>query len=136
MSRENVDVTREVVDAMNRRDTGAFIGLLRPDVEWEENSDLLPGLRQIYRGRAEVRGWFEEAFLEIWESFHVEIKEITEASNALLLVETFVTARGGASGAETELHTWNLVWFADGKVARRQVFRTRDEALEAAGVQE
>jgi hypothetical protein len=52
-----------------------------------------------------------------------------------VLLETLSTARGGASGAETELRAWNVFWFADGKIARRQgPFGTRDEALEAAGI--
>ena len=79
MSQENVEVIREAVDALNRGDPDAFTALLRPDVEWKEPTDPFPGLRGVYRGRAEVREWFEEAFLELWESFHVEIEEITES---------------------------------------------------------
>jgi len=31
---------------------------------------------------------------------------------------------------------WEVIWFAEGLVTRRQVFWTRDEALEAAGLRE
>lgn len=136
MSQENVEVVRKAVDAMNRRDPDAFIALLRPDVEWEESGNVLPGLRGVYRGRAEVRRWFERAFLEVWESFHIEVEEITEASADRVLVGTFLTARGTASGVETELRSWTLTWHAEGRVARRQVFFDRDDALEAAGLRE
>lgn len=134
---ENVRVTRRVVDAANRRDTEGFIACLSPDVDWQENSDLLGGvLRGLYRGPTEVREWFDEAFLDLWERFHIEAGEITELSFDRVLLETLLTARGPASGVETRLHVWNIFWFADGKVAKRQVFRTRDEALAAAGLSE
>jgi ketosteroid isomerase-like protein len=34
MSQENVEVVSELVDAFDRRDTDAFLAVLRPDVEW------------------------------------------------------------------------------------------------------
>jgi ketosteroid isomerase-like protein len=37
---------------------------------------------------------------------------------------------------ETEVRGWFVLWIADGKITRRQVFLDRDEALEAAGLRE
>jgi ketosteroid isomerase-like protein len=136
MSEETVEVIREAVDALNRRDPDAFIAFLSPDVEWEERGDVLPGLRGVYRGRAEVREWFEEAFLEVWESFHLEVEEMTEASDGRVFQGWGFSARGRGSGVATELRGWNVFWLADGRVARRQLFWARDEALEAAGLSE
>jgi ketosteroid isomerase-like protein len=135
MSQENVEVLLEAMDAAERRDPDAFTALLSPHVEWEENPEIT-GLQAIYRGRAEARRWFEEALLEVWDSFHVNVKEIIEASDDRILVGVIVTARGGASGVETELHAWQVFRFAGAKIARRQLFGTRDEALEAAGLRE
>jgi ketosteroid isomerase-like protein len=135
MSQENVELTYRANDAANRRDIDAFIALLHPDVEWEESGDVLPGLRGTYHGRAEVRKWAEE-LMEPWESLHMEIEEITEASDGRVFFEFFITARGGASGVETELRGWQVLWFVDGKIEKRQVLWTRDEALEAAGLSE
>jgi ketosteroid isomerase-like protein len=136
MSEENVEVVRQAVDALNRRDADAFVALARPDVEWKEPTDPFPGLRPIYHGRDGVREWLVEAFLELWESFHVEIEEITESGDDRVFFGLKLTARGAASGVETEIHTWSVTWHADdGKVARRALFWTRDEALEAAGIE-
>jgi ketosteroid isomerase-like protein len=135
MSQENVEVIRKAVEAINRRDPDAFLALLHPDVEWEDSGGY-PGARGTYRGRGEVRELFEEVFLEAWESFHVEVEEITEASDDRVFFEALLTTRGKGSGVETELRAWNVFWLADGKVARRQVIWTRDEALEAAGLRE
>lgn len=40
----------------------------------------LPGLREVYCGRAEVREWFED-LLEIMESLRAEPEKITELSD-------------------------------------------------------
>ena len=97
---------------------------------------MFPGLRGIHRGRAEVRKWAEEGVLEVWERLHLEIEEITEASDDRVLLETLLIARGRGSGLETELRAWQVFWLAGGKIVRRQVFWTREEALEAAGLSE
>ena len=81
MSQENVGVVLEGVDAVNRRDLDAFIACVHPDVVWEV-SKASPFFQGIYRGRGQVREWFDKSFMEeVWESFHVEVEEITEASD-------------------------------------------------------
>jgi ketosteroid isomerase-like protein len=134
MSRQNIKLVRELADAGNRGDLDALVALLSPDVVWEENPEL-PGLREVYRGRAEVREWGEEV-LEVVESPHSELAEITELSHDRVFTETLVTGRGKASGVPVELRYWSVLWFAEGKIARRQVFWTKDEALEVAGLRE
>jgi hypothetical protein len=47
-----------------------------------------------------------------------------------------MTARGKASGAETQIRGWFVLWVTGGKITRRQVFLDREEALEAAGLSE
>jgi ketosteroid isomerase-like protein len=137
MSEENVEVVLKVVDAVNRRDPAAFMACLHPDVEWrEESGDPLPGLRGIYRGLVEVRGWFEEAVLDHWKSFDMEVEEITEAGNDRVFLGIVAAARGRASGVETELRSWQVFRFVDGKATGREVFLERDDALEAAGLSE
>jgi len=136
MSEENVEVVLKVVDAVNRRDLGAFMACLHPDVVWrEESGDPLPGLRGIYHGRTEVQGWFEEAVLDLWESFDMEVEEITDAGDRVFLGIS-ATARGRTSGVETKLRTWQVFRFVDGKAASREVFLHRGDALEAAGLSE
>ena len=71
---------REGTDAVNRRDLDAFLALsLRPMLSGRRTPSFRDFERSI-AGRAEVREWFEEALLELWESFHVDHEEITELS--------------------------------------------------------
>jgi ketosteroid isomerase-like protein len=135
MSQQNVEVVLKGVDAVNSGDPDAFMACLHPDVEWEESGDPFPGLRGSYRGRMEARKWFEEAVVELWERLHTDVEEITQASDDRVFLGMLITARGRASGVETERRAWQVFWFVDGKIARRQgPFWARDEGLAAAGL--
>jgi ketosteroid isomerase-like protein len=94
MSQENVEVVLAAVDAINKRDPDAFIGCLHPDIEWEERSDPFPGPRGTYRGQTELRKWFQEAIVELWESLHVGVEEITEVPEDRVFLGFLLTARG------------------------------------------
>jgi ketosteroid isomerase-like protein len=136
MSEENIDVILKAVEAVNRRDADAFVAGVSPEVEWETNPEMV-GLGRIYRGRAGVREFFEQLFgLDTWESIHVEVEEITEASDDQVLLGLLAKARGRGSGVGTELHLWQVFWFGEGLITRRQAFWRRQEALEAAGLWE
>ena len=56
MSPENVELFRRAVEAQNRRDAGAILDALHPDVEWHPGlSAQLAGEATVYRGHAAVR---------------------------------------------------------------------------------
>ncbi len=133
MSQENVEVVRKSIDAVNRGDTDAWLGSLSPEVVWE--SLPLVGFREVYRGRAEAREW-RELLIEDFEEAHVEIEEITALSDDRVFFAYTQIGRGRASGFPGELRGWAILWVAKGLITRRQVFWTRDEALEAAGLSE
>ena len=128
------NLIRQGVEAINRRDADSFVALASPDVEWEDSIFWSEGVR-TYRGRAELREWFKRVFVEPWESLLMEVTEITEADDRVL-TGSILTARGKDSGVETVLRFWQVVWLADGKATRRQIFLERAEALEAAGMAE
>jgi ketosteroid isomerase-like protein len=133
MSEEKAERIREATDAVNRGDFDAWVACLSPDVVWESPS--VPGFKEVYRGRGEAREWIVEV-LELWKGVHTEIEQITELSKDRLLVAFVRTARGRASDLPVEMHDWSVLWFADGLITRRQGFRTREEAREAAGLRE
>ena len=134
MSQENIELVREATDAVNRDDLDAFVALLSPDVVWEVNPDL-PGLKEVYRGRAEVRELIEE-LSELAESHHTAHEEIMDLSDGRVFTEYLLTVRGRGSGLPLEVRYWAVLSVAEGKIAGRQVFMERDEALEAAGLRE
>jgi ketosteroid isomerase-like protein len=131
MSAENVEIVRKAIDAFDRGDLDAWLGFLSPEVVWE--SLPLPGFRDVYRGRAGAREW-RELLLEVFKEAHLEIEEITALSDDRVLIVSRVTGRGRGSGVPVERPSCEVSWLADGLITRRQVFWTRDEALEAAGL--
>jgi ketosteroid isomerase-like protein len=131
MTQGNVEVARDLVQAVNRRDLDAFLELLRPDVEWDDREGW-PGIQGVYRGRPGVRDWWER-FLEVWESVAVEIDEITEGPDGSVVLEWSGAFRGASSGVPTEIRAWEVLWIADGLVAKRRLTWSKDDALDAAG---
>jgi ketosteroid isomerase-like protein len=96
----------------------------------------VPGIGELYRGRAEVRGWVEELWEVAEGVVHTEIEQITDLGEDRVFLALVFTARGRGSGVPFEMPTWSVVWYREGLVTRRQVFWTRDDALEAAGLSE
>jgi ketosteroid isomerase-like protein len=135
MSQENVDVILQEVEAVNRRDADAFVATVSPDVEWED-SIFWSEVARSFRGKAELREWFNQVVNEPWESLHCSVEEITEAGDDRVFLGGLLTARGKDTGVETQQYFWSVAWITDGKVTRRQVFLDRAEALEAAGLRE
>ncbi len=67
---------------------------------------------------------------------HIEIEQITDLGDDRVFIAVVLTARRRGSGVPFEYRTWQIVWFADGLITRRQVFWTRAEALMTAGLSE
>jgi ketosteroid isomerase-like protein len=132
MPEHNVAVARGLIEAVNCRDPDAFLALVRPDVVWDD-SEGWPGIRGIYRGPDGVRDWWER-FLEVWESVEVDVEEAREGPDGRVLLQVSGAFRGGASGVQTEVRAWEVLWIADGKVAKRQLTWSREEGLAAAGL--
>lgn len=133
---QNVEVVREMVEALNRKDPERFLACLAPDVEFDDREGW-PKSRGMYHGRAQVRQWWD-GFLDVWERVHAEVEEIEEVTGDgggrvfLGVHGTFL----GSSGTETEARAWYVLWIARGKVSRWQLFWDRGRALRAAGLVE
>jgi ketosteroid isomerase-like protein len=136
MSEENVALARKAIDALNRSDFDALLAFLSPDVVWEALEGV-SGIGELYRGRAEVREWIA-LMLEDTEgsSIHSEIEQMADLGDDRVFIAVVLTARRRGSGVPFEYRTWQIVWFADGLITRRQVFWTRAEALKTAGLRE
>lgn len=132
---ENVALARQAIDALNRGDVDALLAFLSPDVVWE----ALPGVHgvgELYRGRTGVREWIDLMSENVEERIHIEIEQITDLGDDRVFIAVDLTARHKASDEPFEYRTWQIVWFADGLITRRQVFWTHADALRTAGLQE
>src|SRR5829696_5496755 len=72
MSQENVEITRQTLDAFNRGDKGAWLAMFDPDAEmvpapeWPENAPIR-GAEAIWDFYVEVTGAWEEGLSEFGE---------------------------------------------------------------------
>ena len=128
-------LARKAIDALNRGDLDAWLAFLSPDVAWEALEGVT-GIGELYRGRAEVREWIELMQENAEEGVHIEIEQIANLGDGRVFIAVVLTGRRRGSGVPFEYRTWQIVWFEDGLITRRQVFWTRAEALKSAGLRE
>ena len=135
MSEENVALARKAIDALNRRDYDALVAFLSPDVVWEALEGI-SGIGELYRGRAGVREWIALMSENTEGGFHTGIEQMADLGDDRVFIAVVLKARRRGSGLPFEYRTWQIIWFADGLITRRQVFWTRAEALKTAALRE
>jgi ketosteroid isomerase-like protein len=130
-------LVRRLFDAHNRGGGDALLDiyddLFVADVEWKP---LIVGVvgfpeRVIYRGRAGMERYYRER-AEAFGGGEVHIRSVEQAGDAVI-VDALSTARGRVSGADIEEDISLVYWVRDGKIVRGQAFRSREDALVAAG---
>jgi ketosteroid isomerase-like protein len=127
MSQENVEIVRRAFAAWAEDQTfdPAFWA---EDMQWQAASEELdPG---IARGRQvaqkAVAKWFETV-----GPGHAALERIADVGDDVL-----VFGRWYPEGSLVGLPAYYIVTVVDGKIARVQVFRHRDQAFEAVGLSE
>jgi len=125
MSRENVEAARRCIEAYVRGDYTAAAAFLAPDVTWETGQEL-PA-----RGRAEVREVWKRWDSE-WDELETVAEELIDAGDQVVVAVRY-RGRGRLSGVEVDDLIFELQTFHDGLCVRKVEFKTRAEALEAAG---
>ena len=83
-----------------------------------------------------MREWIELMWENVEGGVHIEIEQVADLGDDRVFIAVLITGRRSGSGLPFEYRTWHIVWFADGLIARRQVFWTRAEALKTAGLRE
>jgi ketosteroid isomerase-like protein len=105
---------------------------LDPDFELHDRPDI-PDAR-VYRGR-EASKEFWQKIQQLFSELRWEPREFIDLDHAVV-VETRVMVVGRGSDVRIDADETDVFWFRDGLIVRLQGFPTRDEALEAAGLQE
>ena len=131
MSQEKV--VRRLAQAFNQGDVDAIIAGLHPAVAWEEQP--IPGVDSVYRGHEGVRRWAEAVFGPELRSLQVDVEGFSEAGDAVI-ASARLRGEGESSGVAVQMYVHLVFTFREGQVVRRQVFRSREQALEAAGLPE
>jgi ketosteroid isomerase-like protein len=132
MSQENVEAVRKTVDAFNRGDFDAALEPAHPDVEWV-TLDSFPDAG-THRGPEGLRQFFA-TWMDMFQGFRLHLEDCVALDQDLVLATVRVSGEGTESGVQVESPIFfQLVHFRDGLAIRVQMFHTKSEALEAAGV--
>ena len=133
MSQENVKLVRRSFEAIGRWDIDGLLEFYDSDVHFLP----LTGTRVEsggYRGHAGVRAYFEEV-ANVWDELHPYGDDFRVVGNDVVVLGG-CTVRGSGSGAETDTPMAFVVTVKDGKIKSHRGYRTRADALEAAGLSE
>jgi ketosteroid isomerase-like protein len=133
MSRENVEVVRQLVEAFNQRDLAAMTRWFAPEVEWEPGGPAAVE-HALYRGRDEVSSGFAATW-ETWEVFRVKESAVRDLGDSVMWLGE-AQMRGGTSHVEFDQPFAIHFLVEGGKVVRFRGFSGWQEALEAAGLRE
>jgi uncharacterized protein len=132
MSEENVEVVKRLYRAWGAGNPEEALWLMAPDVVWIAIEDAPDA--GTYRGTAGVLAYFGD-WLQDFEDLRMDFDELIEAGEFLIAVQRG-RARGKRSGVDVDLRYAVVYEFADGRITRVREFRTKEQALEAAGLSE
>lgn len=132
MSEGNVDILRRGYDAFNQGDIGAVMGLMDPDIEWEEPE--VEGLPQrgTHRGAEDVANHVFGAVAQNWDGFQAVPEEFLDAGDRVVVLGQFGGA-GKASGKPldaTFAHVWTM---REGKAVRFRAYADTANVLDSLG---
>jgi ketosteroid isomerase-like protein len=136
MSEENVEVVRRSYEVFNRDGVEALFreGIFSPQVVLDGSGTTIPGVG-VYRGRDEVMAFFEDDWFAAFRfaDWEIVVEELADHGDRVVNISR-QRGRGSSSGAAAELELANVHTLRDGQIVRIEVYRDRQQALEAAGV--
>lgn len=119
--------------AFNERDMSALEALTGEDFEFVPYLGSLIETN-VFRGHDGLRKYFEDS-REAWEEIRVKQAEVREVGDHTISFGELL-GKGRASGLEVRVPlTWVGDW-KDGQLVRLVTYTDRDEALQAAGLEE
>ena len=130
---QNADLIRAGFAAISSGDYEAALGWLTDDIVMDWSRSIGPA-KGVYRGREEIRKLWE-SFQEAFESVTWTPEEIVEIDDDRLIVVNHVHMRGRGSGVEVDAVGVQLWTVRDGKGATLTLFQSKQDALDAVGVE-
>src|SRR5688572_22987919 len=121
MSRGNLDLARQAMEALTRRDASALIELSHPEVEWHSFFAELAEEGGVYHGHDGARQWVSD-LSDAWEAAHAAVDDTLTVGDVALLVGR-LRYRSKTSGVQNEMSAGWVVEFRGGRILRWRAFR-------------
>jgi ketosteroid isomerase-like protein len=128
-----VEIVRRAFEAIERGDRAAWLKEYDADVVVQQTPPI-PDARTYHghEGLVQVLSDWTQVFGDLV----MTPEDFADAGNDKVLVRIHQQARGASSGVPIDFYTWFVFTVGGGKIARLEMFNHRDQALEAAGLQE
>jgi ketosteroid isomerase-like protein len=135
MSQENLERMRRSIDLWLSGELDAWLETIDPNVGWDISTHPLPDVPNQGRGRDALVTDMLAIYMSGWTDYSVELKELVDAGDQVVAVlhETAMMRDTGVALDRDLVHLWTV---RDGRGSFLRVFRTKAEALEAAGLSE
>jgi len=134
VSQENVDLTKRVIDAFNRRDVEGIVECVNSDIEWFPAMSLTLGGKAL-RGREGIESYVREVS-DTWEEYRVVGQDFRDLGDDRVLVLSRVEGRGAGSGGLVDAEMGQAYDLRDRKISRVRTYLDHGEALKAVGLEE
>ncbi len=132
MSEENVNILRQGYDAFNRGDIDVVMGIMDPNIEWQEpDVEGLPD-RGTHHGSEAVANNVFGSVVEHWDDFQAAPEEFLDADDRVIVLGRF-HGRGKATGRTLDApyaHVWTL---RDGKAVHFRNYTDTANFLQSLG---
>ena len=134
MSQENVEIVRRLNEALNSGDAEAVLDLYAPDAEVRDLANA-PDQAAAIRGREAIKeAW--NLWTAAFEEFRADIEEYTDKGDTVICAVHWI-GQGRSSGMSIEVRQFDVMRLRGGHVISATLgYRSMEEALEAAGLQE
>ena len=129
MSPDLLQLARDVMRAVSRRDADALVALAQPEVEWWSFFALGEG--GAYRGHDGTRQYMRD-LEDAFEVGDADVDQAIAVGDVVLLVG-HIRYRGRGSGADGAVAALWVLTFRDGKVMRFQALRDPEGTLAGLG---
>jgi ketosteroid isomerase-like protein len=133
MSRENVEVVKGFISRFEAGDLQEWREHFDPDVVWDTSASQMPAAG-VYHGYEGLEQHFRD-WLGTWTDFDQATREYIDAGNAVVVVFR-QSGTGRGSGVRVERDFFGVYDLKESKVVRYRLNESREEALEAAGLEE
>jgi ketosteroid isomerase-like protein len=129
MAPDSIDLVKQGVAALNRRDVEGMLATLHPDVQLVPLRAVHDGT--VYRGHQGLIDWLED-MQEDWEHQFVETASVRALESGDVLLEAVLRVRYRETGVEIAAPGAWLCEFRDGVISRIRFFQDADSAISAA----
>jgi ketosteroid isomerase-like protein len=133
MSRENVELVRQIFRAFNSEDIELVLPLTHTEFELEV-PPALSAEPDIYRGHDGMRRYWE-SFQDAMDEIRLQPERLCDAGEAVV-VAMKLTAKGRRTAIAVEQRIAGVWTIRDGKVIRIRAYVSLSEALASAGLAE